>query len=91
MDLLTDLEALLVVVAVSALAPVIAALIPGQRVPQVVILILGGILVGSRSSWLGRGSVGRTDRQRRSGLRLPAGRFRDRAPPDGGSSPVDWR
>src|SRR3954462_729614 len=46
MDLLSDLEGLLVVVAVSALAPVIAAFLPGRLVPQVVLLILGGILVG---------------------------------------------
>jgi Kef-type K+ transport system membrane component KefB len=46
MDLLTDLEALFVVATVSAVAPVLAVLIPGQRVPQIVLLILGGILIG---------------------------------------------
>lgn len=46
MDLLTDLEALFVVAIVSALAPMIAALLPWLRIPQVVLLILGGILVG---------------------------------------------
>ncbi len=46
MDLLSDLEALLVVVAVAAVAPLVAALLPGRMVPQVVLLILGGILVG---------------------------------------------
>jgi Kef-type K+ transport system membrane component KefB len=46
MQLLTDLEGLLVVAVVSALAPVIAALLPGKRVPQVVLLIIGGMLIG---------------------------------------------
>jgi Kef-type K+ transport system membrane component KefB len=46
MDGLTGLAQLLVVAAVSALAPVISALIPKVPVPQVVLLILGGILIG---------------------------------------------
>ena len=40
------LESLLAVGLVAALAPVIAAVLPGPRVPQVVILILAGILIG---------------------------------------------
>lgn len=46
MDLLPDLRGLLVVVTVAALAPVISSMIPGRRVPQVVMLILGGVIVG---------------------------------------------
>ena len=46
MDLLTGLVELFAVVAVAAVAPLVAALIPHQRVPQVVLLILGGILIG---------------------------------------------
>jgi Kef-type K+ transport system membrane component KefB len=46
MDVLTALEELFVVCVISALAPLIAALIPGQHVPQVVLLLLGGILIG---------------------------------------------
>jgi len=46
MDLLTGLVELFAVVAVAAMAPLVAALIPHQRVPQVVLLILGGILIG---------------------------------------------
>lgn len=46
MDLLTDLEALFIVAVVSALAPMAAALLPGRRVPQVVLLIVGGMIVG---------------------------------------------
>ena len=46
MDLLTGLVELLAVVAVAAVAPLVAALIPHQRVPQVVLLIIGGILIG---------------------------------------------
>jgi len=44
--LLTGLTELFVVATVSALAPVVSAFIPGIRVPQVVLLILGGILIG---------------------------------------------
>src|SRR5580700_4831175 len=40
------LETLLAVVLVAALAPVIVAMLPGPRIPQVVILIFGGILIG---------------------------------------------
>jgi len=46
MDVLTGLEELFVVAAISALAPLVAALIPGKRIPQLVLLLLGGILVG---------------------------------------------
>jgi Kef-type K+ transport system membrane component KefB len=46
MDLLTDLQALFIVAMVSALAPMLAAVLPGKRVPQVVLLIVGGMLVG---------------------------------------------
>jgi Kef-type K+ transport system membrane component KefB len=40
------LESLLVVIVAAALAPLIAAAVPGKRVPQVVILIFLGIAVG---------------------------------------------
>lgn len=40
------LETLLAVTTVAAIAPIIAAAMPGKRVPQVVILIFLGILVG---------------------------------------------
>ena len=46
MDILDELFELSVVVAVAALAPVVSALIPKVRVPQVVILIFGGIAIG---------------------------------------------
>jgi Kef-type K+ transport system membrane component KefB len=46
MDLARGLETLFVVAAVSALAPLIVALLPGPRIPQVVVLIAGGVLVG---------------------------------------------
>ena len=46
MDLTTSLDQLLVVAVVAAVAPLIAGLIPGRRLPQVVILLVGGILVG---------------------------------------------
>jgi Kef-type K+ transport system membrane component KefB len=40
------LQALLVVTLVAALAPMIVAALPGPRVPQVVVLILAGVLIG---------------------------------------------
>jgi len=46
MDILDDLFELFVVVSVAAVAPMISALIPKVPVPQVVILILGGIAIG---------------------------------------------
>jgi Kef-type K+ transport system membrane component KefB len=45
-DILDELFELFVVTCVAALAPVISALIPRIPVPQVVILIVGGILIG---------------------------------------------
>jgi Kef-type K+ transport system membrane component KefB len=45
-NLTTVLTTLLLVGVVAALAPVIVALLPGPRVPQIVLLILGGILIG---------------------------------------------
>ena len=46
MDLETGLQALLVVSIVSAAAPFVCALLARLRVPQVVVLIVGGVLVG---------------------------------------------
>ena len=46
MDVLSSLETLFVVAAVSALAPILAVLLPGQRVPQLILLILGGVMIG---------------------------------------------
>src|SRR5580692_11369658 len=40
------LETLLAVVLVAALAPVIVAMLPGPKIPQIVILIFAGILIG---------------------------------------------
>ena len=41
------LETLLAVALVAALAPIIVAALPGPRIPQVVVLIFSGILIGS--------------------------------------------
>ena len=46
MDLETGLRALLVVSVVSAAAPFVCALLARFRVPQVVVLIVGGVLIG---------------------------------------------
>jgi len=44
------------VAAVALLAPVLVGLVPGLRVPQVVLLLSGGILIGPQS--LGLGTAG---------------------------------
>ena len=41
------LETLLVVALVAALAPIIVAALPGPPIPQVVVLIFSGILIGA--------------------------------------------
>ncbi|HET8916088.1 MAG TPA: cation:proton antiporter, partial [Propionibacteriaceae bacterium] len=46
MDLEQSLTDLLIVSLIAALTPILAGLLSGLRVPQVVILIVGGILVG---------------------------------------------
>jgi Kef-type K+ transport system membrane component KefB len=51
------LDTLLAVLLVAALAPVIAVL-PGPRIPQVVVLIFGGVLIGPQGLAIGRpGSI----------------------------------
>jgi Kef-type K+ transport system membrane component KefB len=40
------LETLFIVALVAALAPVVVALLPGPRIPQVVIFLVGGVLIG---------------------------------------------
>ncbi|MCW0214262.1 MAG: cation:proton antiporter [Pseudonocardia sp.] len=45
-DLSSVLSTLVLVSTIAALAPVIVALLPGPRVPQIVVLILGGIVIG---------------------------------------------
>ncbi len=47
------LETLLAVTLVAALAPVIVAALPGPKVPQVVVLILAGVLIGPQGLGLG--------------------------------------
>lgn len=46
MDELSGLETLFVVAVVSAAAPILAILLPGQRIPQLILLILGGVVIG---------------------------------------------
>jgi Kef-type K+ transport system membrane component KefB len=46
MELARGLETLLVAALIAALAPVVVALLPGPRIPQVVVLLAGGVLVG---------------------------------------------
>ena len=46
MDLTKGLDDLVAVALVAALAPLIVAMLPGPRIPQVVIFLLGGVLIG---------------------------------------------
>jgi Kef-type K+ transport system membrane component KefB len=46
MDLARGLETLLLAAVVAALAPMLVALLPGPRIPHVVVLLVGGVLIG---------------------------------------------
>ncbi len=46
MTVTRGLETLFVVALVAALAPLVVAVLPGPRIPQVVIFLLGGVLIG---------------------------------------------
>ncbi|HEY7260821.1 MAG TPA: hypothetical protein VH589_04965 [Trebonia sp.] len=46
MDLTRGLEDLVAVMLVAALAPLIVAALPGPRIPQVVIFLIGGVIIG---------------------------------------------
>lgn len=46
MNLTQGLDDLVAVALVAALAPIVVAILPGPRIPQVVILLIGGVLVG---------------------------------------------
>ena len=46
MDLTRGLEDLVAVALVAALAPLVVAILPGPRIPQVVVFLLGGVLIG---------------------------------------------
>src|SRR5215469_13300695 len=46
MNLTTGLDDLVAVSLVAALAPLIVAILPGPRIPQVVIFLIGGVLIG---------------------------------------------
>ena len=45
-DLNRGLEDLVAVALVAALAPMVVAMLPGPRIPQVVVFLLGGVLIG---------------------------------------------
>ena len=58
MDLARGLDTLLMVAAVAALAPLLVALLPGPRIPQVVILLAGGMLIGPEAlGWADRAEI----------------------------------
>jgi Kef-type K+ transport system membrane component KefB len=58
MDLARGLETLLVAATVAALAPVLVALLPGPRIPQVVVLLAGGVLIGPQVlGWADRPAI----------------------------------
>jgi Kef-type K+ transport system membrane component KefB len=58
MDLARGLETLLVAAVVAALAPMLVALLPGPRIPQVVVLLVGGVLIGPEVlGWANRPAI----------------------------------
>ena len=46
MDLTQGLNDLVAVALVAALAPIVIAVLPGPRIPQVVVFLLGGVIIG---------------------------------------------
>ncbi|MGD9571332.1 MAG: cation:proton antiporter [Thermoleophilia bacterium] len=46
MELPEGLDSLLVMVVVAALAPIVAGLLPGPRIPEVVLLLVAGVVIG---------------------------------------------
>jgi Kef-type K+ transport system membrane component KefB len=58
MDLAIGLETLLVATAVAAAAPLLVAWLPGPRIPQVVVLLAGGVLIGPQGlGWADRPAI----------------------------------
>jgi Kef-type K+ transport system membrane component KefB len=58
MELARGLETLLVAATIAALAPMVVALLPGPRFPQVVVLLAGGVLVGPQVlGWADREAI----------------------------------
>jgi hypothetical protein len=58
MDLARGLDTLLLTAVVAALAPVLVALLPGPRIPQVVVLLAGGVLIGPEGlGWADRAEI----------------------------------
>jgi Kef-type K+ transport system membrane component KefB len=58
MDLARGLDTLLAAAVVAALAPVLVALLPGPRIPQVVVLLAGGVLIGPEVlDWASRPAI----------------------------------
>jgi len=59
MELARGLDTLLYTAVVAALAPVLVALLPGPRIPQVVVLLAGGVLLGPEGlGWADRAEIG---------------------------------
>jgi Kef-type K+ transport system membrane component KefB len=58
MDLARGLETLLAAAAVAAIAPMLVAWLPGPRIPQVVVLLAGGVLIGPQMlGWADRPAI----------------------------------
>ena len=58
MDLARGLDTLLFTAIVAALTPVLVALLPGPRIPQVVVLLAGGVLIGPQVlGWADRAEI----------------------------------
>ena len=86
MDLARGLDTLLYAAVVAALAPVLVALLPGPRIPQVVVLLAGGVLIGPEVlGWADRAeidllvNVGLGFLFLLAGYELDLGLFRERA------------
>ena len=78
MDVHSTLGTLLAIAVVAVLAPVLAAVLPGPRIPQVVLLLVGGMLIGPQGLDLGVAREGSDPGRRRARLPVPPRRVRGR-------------
>ena len=79
MELPEGLDSLFVVVLVAAIVPLIVSAVPGRRVPEVVLLLVFGVVVGPDVLDLAQTELGDpADRQRRARVPLLRRGFRAR-------------
>ena len=77
-DVHSAVVTLLVIAVIAVVAPIAIALLPGPRIPQVVVLLLGGMLIGPQGLRIGSPESVADPGRRRARLPVPPGRLRGR-------------